>query len=111
MIFSCPPPLKLLGGPEDRIERNSFASTFKSNYSCIYYYFTLQLGTFVIFSCPPPLKLLGGGGGPEDRIERNSFASTFKSNQITVAFIITLPFNLDICDFFLFHIEIEGKGG
>ena len=27
---------------KDRIERNSFASTF---------YFTLQLGTFVIFSC------------------------------------------------------------
>ena len=35
----------------DRIERNSFVSTFKSNYRCIYYYFTLQLGTFVIFSC------------------------------------------------------------
>ena len=35
-----------------RIElRNSLASTFKSNKSYIYYYFTLQLGTFVIFSC------------------------------------------------------------
>ena len=34
-----------------RIERNSFASTFKSNKSYIYYYFTLQLGTFVVFSC------------------------------------------------------------
>ena len=32
-----------------RIERNSFASTFKPNLSYIYYYFTLQLGTFVIF--------------------------------------------------------------
>ena len=69
---------------KDRIERNSFASTFKSNYSCIYYYFTLQLGTFVIFSCftqklkkkvsgllggpkgmlAPPPKLLGGPGPP-----------------------------------------------
>ena len=48
----------------DRIERNSFDSSFKSSYSYIYYYFTLQLGTFVI-----------------------------------------------ICDFFLFHIEIQGKGG
>ena len=35
-----------------RIElRNSLASTFKSNKSYIYYYFTLQLGTYVIFSC------------------------------------------------------------
>ena len=34
-----------------RIERYSLASTFKSNYSYIYYYFTLQFGTFVIFSC------------------------------------------------------------
>ena len=46
---------------KDRIERNSFDSTFKSNLSYIYYYFTLQLGSFVIF--------------------------------------------------FLFHIEIKGKGG
>ena len=34
-----------------RIERNSFASTFKSNKSYIYNYITLQLGTIVIFSC------------------------------------------------------------
>ena len=33
-----------------RIERNSFASSFKSNLSYIYYYFTLEHGTFVIFS-------------------------------------------------------------
>ena len=33
------------------------------------------------------------------------------SNQIKVTFIIILPFNLDICDFFLFHIEIERKCG
>ena len=31
------------------MERNSFASTLKSNQSYIYYYFTLQLGTCVIF--------------------------------------------------------------
>ena len=36
---------------KDRIERNSFASTFKSDQSYIYYYYTLQLGTYVIFSC------------------------------------------------------------
>ena len=68
---------------KDRIDRNSLASTFKSNKNYIYYYFTLQLGTFVMFPCftsklkekvggllgggakgyvapPPPLKLLGG---------------------------------------------------
>ena len=69
---------------KNRIERNSFASTFKSNKSYIYNYFTLQLGTIVIFSCftqklkemwvdywggpkgmlAPPLKLLGGGPAP-----------------------------------------------
>ena len=31
------------------------------------------------------------------------------SNQIKVTFIIILPFNF--CDFFLFHIESEGKCG
>ena len=33
------------------------------------------------------------------------------TNQIKVAFNIILPFNLVHCDFFLFHIEIERKGG
>ena len=33
------------------------------------------------------------------------------SNQIKVAFIIIFPSTWYICDFFLFHIEIEGKGG
>ena len=41
----------IIENSKDRIERNSFASTFESNKSYIYYYFTLQLGTFVIFSC------------------------------------------------------------
>ena len=38
---------------------------------------------------------------------------TVPSNQIKVTFIIILPFNLVwyICDLFLFHLEIEGKGG
>ena len=66
------------------MERNSFASTFKSNKSYIYYYFTFNLGTFVIFSCftqklkenvggllggrgkgyvGPPSQIIWGGGG------------------------------------------------
>ena len=47
------------------------------------------------------------------RIELRGIVLPVPSNQIKVAFIIILPFNLiyGICDFFLFHIEIEGKGG
>ena len=33
------------------------------------------------------------------------------SNQIKVTYIIIYPSTWYICDFFLFHIEIEGKGG
>ena len=44
----------------------------------------------------------------KDRIERNSFASTFKSKLLLLLFY---PSTWYICDFFLFHIEIEGKGG
>ena len=45
------------------------------------------------------------------RIELRGIVLPVPSNQIKVAFIIILPFNLYICDFFLFHIEIEGKDG
>ena len=45
------------------------------------------------------------------RIELRGIVLPVSSNQIKVAFIIILPFNLYIYDFFLFHIEIEGKGG
>ena len=46
------------------------------------------------------------------RIELRGIVLPVPSNQIKVTFIIILPFNLVpyICDFFLFHIEIEGKG-
>ena len=47
------------------------------------------------------------------RIELRGIVLPVPSNQIKVTFIIILPLNLVqyICDFFLFHIEIEGKGG
>ena len=45
------------------------------------------------------------------RIELRGIVLPVPSNQIKVAFIIILPFNLYIYNFFLFHIEIEGKGG
>ena len=44
------------------------------------------------------------------RIELRGIVLPVPSNQIKVAFIIILLFNLYIYDFFLFHIEIEGKG-
>ena len=42
-------------------------------------------------------------------IELNGIVLPAPVNHIKVTFIIILPFNF--CDFFLFHIEIEGKGG
>ena len=45
------------------------------------------------------------------RIELRGVVLTVPSDQIKVTFIIILPFNLVHCDFFRFHIEIEGKGG
>ena len=44
-------------------------------------------------------------------IELRGIVLPVPSNQIKVAFIIILPFNLVHLLFFLFHIEIEGKGG
>ena len=43
------------------------------------------------------------------RIELKEIVLPVSSNQIKVTFIIILPFSLYICDFFPFHIEIEGK--
>ena len=45
------------------------------------------------------------------RIELKGTVLPVPSNQIKVTFIIILPFNLVLCDFFLLHIEIEGKCG
>ena len=45
------------------------------------------------------------------RIELRGIVLPVPSNQIKVTFIIILPFNLVHLWFFLFHIEIEGKGG
>ena len=45
------------------------------------------------------------------RIELRGIVLPVPSNETKVTFIIILPFNLVHCDFFLSHIEIEGKGG
>ena len=45
------------------------------------------------------------------RVELRRIVLPVPSNQIKVMFIVILPFNWVHCDFFLFHIEIEGKGG
>ena len=45
------------------------------------------------------------------RIELRELVLPAPSNQIKVTFSIILPSTWYICDFFLFHIEIEGKDG
>ena len=45
------------------------------------------------------------------RIELRGIGLPVPSNQIKVTFIINYPTTWYICDFFLFHIEMEGKGG
>ena len=45
------------------------------------------------------------------RIELRGMVLTVPSNQIKVTFTNILPFNLVHLFFFLFHTEIEGKGG
>ena len=42
------------------------------------------------------------------RIELRGIVFPVPLNQIKVTFIIILPLPFNICDFFLFHIEIEG---
>ena len=43
------------------------------------------------------------------RIELKGIVLPVPSNQIKVTFIIIYPSTWYICDFFLFHIETEGK--
>ena len=46
------------------------------------------------------------------RIELRGIVLPVPSNQIKVAFLLLFyPSTWYICDFFLFHIEIEGQGG
>ena len=45
------------------------------------------------------------------RIELRGIVLPAPSNQIKVTFIIILPLTWYICEFFLFHIETEGKVG
>ena len=45
------------------------------------------------------------------RIELRGIVMPVPSNQIKVAFLLFYTSTWYICDFFLFHIEMEGKGG
>ena len=45
------------------------------------------------------------------RIELKGIVLQVRSNQIKVTFILFYPSTWYICDFFLFHIESEGKFG
>ena len=45
------------------------------------------------------------------RIELRGIVLPAPSNQLKLHFLLFYPSNWYICEFFLFHIEIEGKGG
>ena len=74
--------------------------------SCAHKFFNKSVPNSYI----PHLKILKSDIIENSRIELRGIVLPAPSNQIKVTFIIILPFNL-VHDVFLFHIEIEGKGG
>ena len=66
---------------------------------------------FLINQCQIITFLILKSDIENSRIELRGIVLQAPSNQIKVTFIIILPSTWYICDFFLFHIEIEGKGG
>ena len=67
---------------------------------------------FLINQCQIiPFLILKSDIIQNSRIELRGIVFPAPSNQIKVTFIIILPFNLVHLIFFLFHIDIEGKGG
>ena len=83
------------------MRRNDVASTsFRRHVPTRFFINQCQIITFLI---------LKSDNIENSRIELKGIVLKVPSNQIKVSFIIILPFNLFICDFFLFHIEIEGK--
>ena len=86
------------------MRRNDVASTsFRRRVPTRFLINQCQIITFLILKSDKYRKF-------KSRIERNSFASTF---QIKLKFHLLLiyPSTCYICEFFLFHIEIEGKCG
>ena len=81
------------------MRRNDVASTsFRRHVPTRFLINQCQIITFFILKSDRKFK----------RIERNTFASTFKSKLYLCLFY---PSTWYICDFFLFHIEIEEKCG
>ena len=67
---------------------------------------------FLIYQCQIiTILILKSDIIENSRIKLREIVLPVSPNQIKVTFIIILPFKLVHCDFFPFHIEIEGKGG
>ena len=68
---------------------------------------------FLINQCQIITFLILKSDKENSRLELRGIVLPVPSNQIkvTLNFIIILPFNFVHFDIFLFHIEIEGKGG
>ena len=87
------------------MRRNNVASTSFRRHVPTRFWFLIsqcQINTFLI---------LKSHNIANSRIELKGIVLQVRSNQIKNTFIIILPFNVVYCDFFLFHIEIEGKFG
>ena len=85
------------------MRRNDVASTsFRRHVPTRFLINQCQIITFLI---------LKSDNIENSRIELKGIVLQVRSNQIKVLFIIILSFNLYICHFFLFHIEIKGKCG
>ena len=66
---------------------------------------------FLISQCQIITFLILKSDIENSKIELTGIVLPVPSNQIKVTFILFDPSTWYICDFFLFHIEIEGKGG
>ena len=87
------------------MRRNDVASTsFRRHVLTRFLINQCQIITFLILKKSDIIE--------NSRIELRGIVLPVPSNQIEVAFIIILPFNLvHFVIFFMFRIEIEGKGG
>ena len=90
------------GGPNSQQAHNVVTTSHRRHVPTRFLINQCQIITFLI------LKSDNKGNS---RIELRGIVLPVPSNQIKITSIIILPSTWYICDFFLFHIEIEGKCG
>ena len=99
------PRFRILGGqrgPNSQQAHNVVTTSHRRHVPTRFLINQCQIITFLI------LKSDNKGNS---RIELRGIVLPVPSNQIKITSIIILPSTWYICDFFLFHIEIEGKCG